>query len=109
MIEGPTDYMAEWKFGSALRQNENKKIFHISSMRFENVSVFLPLKSQRSTHSKAVLVDSLMTIDTKSPDQSVAQQLTTTTAHERIAPSLIAEVKSSIAPSVVAVVKSPMT
>ena len=101
--------MAEWKFGSSLRQNENKKIFQISSTHFENLSVFLPLKSQRSTHSKAVLVDSLMTIDTKSPDQSVAQQLTTTTAHERIALSLIAEVKSSIAPSVVAVVKSPMT
>ena len=48
-----------------------------------------------------------MTIDTKSPDQSVAQ-LATMTAHEVIAPSLIAEVKSPIAPLVVAVVKSPM-
>ena len=74
--------MAEWKFGLALRQNENKKIFQILSTRFENLSVFSPLKSQRGTHSKAVLVDSLMTIDTKSPDQSVAQQLTTTTSHD---------------------------
>ena len=49
-----------------------------------------------------------MTIDTKSLDQSVAQQLTTTTAHKVIAPSLIVEVKSPIAPSVVAVVKYPM-
>ena len=50
-----------------------------------------------------------MTIDTKSPDQSVAQQLTTTTAHEIIAPPLKAEVKYPIALSVVAVVKYPMT
>ena len=49
-----------------------------------------------------------MTIDTKSPDQSVAQQLTTTTTHELIAPLLIAVVKSPIAPSVVADVKSPL-
>ena len=61
---------------------------------------------------QALIVDSLMTIDTKSPDQSVAQQLTTTT-HELfkplIAPSLVAVVKSPIASSVVAVVKSTMT
>ena len=50
-----------------------------------------------------------MTIDTKSSDQSVAQQLRTITAPARIAPSLIADVKSPIVPSVVAVVKSLMT
>jgi len=77
-------------------------------------------------------------IDTKSPDQYVAQQLTATTTHElfkcpiapslhvavvkshiapsvvavvkfHIAPSVVAVVKSHIAPSVAAVVKSPMT
>ena len=58
------------------------------------MSVCLALWSQRSGHAKAVLVDSLMTIDTKSHDQSVAQQLTTTTTHELIAPSLIPVVKS---------------
>ena len=63
----------------------------------------MPLKLQRSTHSKADLVDSLMIIDIKSPDQSVAQ-LTTTTAHKSIALSHIAEVKSPIAPSVISVV-----
>ena len=50
-----------------------------------------------------------MTIETKSPDQSVAQQLTATTAPERSASSLIAKVKCPIAPSFVAVVKSLMT
>ena len=52
---------------------------------------------------QAVLVNSLMTIDIKSLDQSVAQQLTIT--HELIAPSL----KSPIASSEITVVKSPMT
>ena len=50
-----------------------------------------------------------MTIDTEPPYEYVAQQLTRTTTHEHIAPSLIAFVKSPIAPSVVTVVRSPMT
>ena len=33
---------------------------------------------------QAILVDSLMTIETQSSDQSVAQQLTTTTTHESL-------------------------
>ena len=57
----------------------------------------------------AVLNDSLITVDTKSPDQPLAQQFRTTTAHDLIAPSLIAVVNTPIATSVVAVVKYPMT
>ena len=40
--------------------------------------------SRRTKISCWLVADSLMTIDTKSPDQSVAQQLKTTTAHSRI-------------------------
>ena len=45
-------------------------------------------------YSRNVVHIPKQSIDTKSPDQSVAQQLTTTIAHELIALSLIAEVKS---------------
>jgi len=34
-----------------------------------NLTVFLALQSQRSTHSKAILDDSLITVDTTSLDQ----------------------------------------
>ena len=53
-----------------------------------------------------------MIIGTKSPDQSVVQELTKTNYElfvTLIAPSLVPIVKSSIAQSPVAVVKSPMT
>ena len=43
VIGSPTDYMAEWKFGSTHRQNEKNKIFQILKPHFQNLSVFLPL------------------------------------------------------------------
>ena len=45
--------------GALWSNKVNKKIFQILQLLFENLSVFLPLQSQHSTHSKAVLVDSL--------------------------------------------------
>ena len=50
-----------------------------SNMPMFNIYSHVPLL-------QAVLVDSLMTIDTKSSDQSVAQQLTTATTHKLFKP-----------------------
>ena len=89
--------------GSVFRKFSSFKLF-----RSKHQNIYLHVSCPQ-----AVLVDPLLTIDTKSPDQYVTQRLTETTTHELfkplIAPSLVAVVNSPIAPSVVAVVKSPMT
>ena len=58
---------------------------------------------------QAILVDSLMTMDAKSPDQSVAQQLATT-RHDLFKPLIVLLLlKSPTAPSVIVVGKPSMT
>ena len=104
-----------------LHGKDTRKPFYLrrSDLVFRKFSSFKHFRSKRQniylhvSCPQAVLADSLLTIDTKSPDQYVTQQLTATTTHELfkplIAPSLVAVVKPPIVPSVAAVVKSPMT
>lgn len=87
--------------------NKNILQVHVDTQSFANsfrtnVSKINARTSLRVSSPQTLLVDSLMTIDTNSPDKSAAQQLTTTTTYELfkllIAPSLVLMVQSEISP-----------
>ena len=49
--------------------SRTRNILDLITCTFKILTVFLPLQSQRSARSKAVLNDSLITVDTTSLDQ----------------------------------------